>query len=420
MERVLTIDDVHLDGRTVLVRVDINSPLDPESKIFLDYTRMKMILPTLNKLAKAKVVILAHQSRPGKKDFISTHAHARELQGMIGRPVKWVNDIHGLTALKAIEQMKDGDILLLNNVRMDSDEINLRGDFETLSNSTMVQRLAGVVDAFVYDAFACAHRATPSTTGFTHLLPCISGELMRSEISILEGIINEPKRPCIAVLGGIKIDDSVGVADNMLRTGVCDNIWVTGGVANLFLEISGVEIGQLNHNFLVNELGRAWNNTVAIAKSLLRDFPDNIILPVDVAANIESSRVDLRIESLPLEAPLFDIGINSIRALSRAIKEAGTVILNGPAGVFEIQDFALGTIEMLNACAESSAFTVIGGGHTATLVKSMDIANRMNHVSTGGGACLELLAGKTLPALAGLEASAKRFEMSIYEPIGNR
>jgi phosphoglycerate kinase len=139
-----------------------------------------------------------------------------------------------------------------------------------------------------------------------------------------------------------------------------------------------------------------------------------------VAAYVESSRVDLRVENLPLEAPLFDIGINSIRALSKAIKQAGTVILNGPAGVFEIQDFALGTIEMLNACAESSAFTVIGGGHTATLVKRMNISKRMNHVSTGGGACLELLAGRTLPALAGLEASAKRFEMSIQEPIDNR
>ena len=137
----------------------------------------------------------------------------------------------------------------------------------------------------------------------------------------------------------------------------------------------------------------------------------------NVAANVQSSRIDLRIDDLPLEAPLFDIGINSIRALSKAIKQAGTVILNGPAGVFEIQDFALGTIEMLNACAESSAFTVIGGGHTATLVKSMAIDNRMDHVSTGGGACLELLAGKTLPALAGLEASAKRFEMSIQSSL---
>ena len=420
MERVLTIDDVQLEGRTVLVRVDINSPLDPESKIFLDHTRMKMILPTMNKLSKAKVVILAHQSRPGKKDFISTHAHARELQGMIGRPVKWVDDIHGPSALKAIEIMKDGDILLLNNVRMDSEEVNLQGDFDTLADSTLVQRLAGVADAFVYDAFACSHRATPSTIGFTHLLPCISGELMRSEIGILEGIIDNPKRPCIAVLGGIKVDDSIVVADNMLRKGVCDKIWVTGGVANLFLDVSGIEIGELNHNFLVNELGRSWNNTVTIAKSLLRDFPDSIILPVDVAANVQSSRVDLRIDDLPLEAPLFDIGINSIRALSKAIKQAGTVILNGPAGVFEIQDFALGTIEMLNACAESSAFTVIGGGHTATLVKSMKIDKRMDHVSTGGGACLELLAGKTLPALAGLEASAKRFEMSIQSPINNR
>lgn len=420
MASVLNLDEVDLEGRTVLVRVDINSPLDPISNVFLDDTRIKRIIPTLNKLSNSKVVLLAHQSRPGKKDFTSTLGHSRELGRLLGRTVKWVDDIYGKRAITAIESLEDGEILMLNNVRMDEEENTIKGDFTSMANAQMVQNLSMIADAFVNDAFACAHRSSPSIVGFTNTLPCIAGELMNYELSKLGKALDEPSRPCIAVLGGVKVDDSVTVADNMLRKGICDHVWVTGGVANLFLFISGVDIGEVNVDFLHKETGKAWDNTIMTAKKLLIDFPECIIMPSDVALHIEGNRVDEPLKILPLNAPIFDIGITSIQSLSKGIKSAGTIILNGPAGVFEMSDFALGTIEILNACAEGNGYAVMGGGHTATLVSQRGLSDKMGHVSTGGGACLDLLAGRILPGVASLEESAKQFRFSITKPLDHQ
>ena len=420
MAKVLTLDEVDLEGRTVLVRVDINSPLDPETNVFLDDTRIRRIIPTLNKLSKSKVILLAHQSRPGKKDFTSTLGHARELGRLLGRNVKWVDDIYGKRALTAIESLEDGELLMLNNVRMDDEEVGTRGDLDTMAQTSIVQNLSMIADAFVNDAFACAHRCSPSIVGFTNTLPCIAGELMNYELTKLAQALENPNRPCIAVLGGVKVDDSVVVADNMLRGDICDHVWVTGGVANLFLYISGINIGEININFLKSELGDAWNETISKASGLLTDFPECIIMPSDVALHIAGNRVDHSITDLPIDGSIFDMGITSIQSLSKAIKSAGTIILNGPAGVFEMSDFALGTVEMLNACAESNGYTVIGGGHTATLVSQRGLVSKMGHVSTGGGACLDLLAGRTLPGLASLEESAKQFRFSISKPLDHQ
>lgn len=417
MARVLTLDNVNVDNKTVLVRVDINSPLRPDTKAFLDTTRIKAIVPTLNRLIGAKVVLLAHQSRPGKNDFTTTLGHSRELGRILGRPIKWVDDLAGEKAMNAIENLKVGEILMLNNVRMYDEELNSKGNFHQLSETTIVQNLASVADLFVYDAFACAHRSTATGVGFTHLIPCVAGEVMNNEITKLDLALQNPARPCLAVLGGIKVDDSIAVADHMLRNNICDEFWATGGVANLLLELSGYNIGSVNHDFLVKELGKNWHQTVETAKALIVDFKEKIHLPVDVAANIEDNRVDIEVEKLPIEAPIFDLGIQSIRNLSAAIKNAGTVHLNGPAGVFERPDFAFGTIEMLNACAESKAYVVVGGGHTATLIVKHGLRNKMGHLSTGGGACLDYIAGKILPAVASLEASANAFTLNIQKAV---
>lgn len=417
MARVLTLDNVNIDNKTVLVRVDINSPLRPDTKAFLDTTRIKAIVPTLNRLIGAKVVLLAHQSRPGKNDFTSTLGHSRELGRILGRPIKWVDDLAGEKAMNAIESLKVGEILMLNNVRMYDEELNSKGNFHQLSETTIVQNLASVADLFVYDAFACAHRSTATGVGFTHLIPCVAGEVMNNEITKLDLALQNPARPCLAVLGGIKVDDSIAVADHMLRNNICDEFWATGGVANLLLELSGYNIGSVNHDFLVKELGKNWHQTVETAKALIVDFKEKIHLPVDVAANIEDNRVDIEVEKLPIEAPIFDLGIQSIRNLSAAIKNAGTVHLNGPAGVFERPDFAFGTIEMLNACAESKAYVVVGGGHTATLIVKHGLRNKMGHLSTGGGACLDYIAGKILPAVASLETSANAFTLNIQKAV---
>lgn len=415
MTRVLSLDNVNVEGKTVLVRVDINSPLDPSTKEFLDDTRIRAIIPTLNRLSKSKTVLLAHQSRPGKDDFTSTLGHSRELGRVLGRNVKWVEDIHGQKAMEAIESLADGEILILDNVRMDEEEVSFSGNFHQMSETKFVQRLASVADLFVNDAFACAHRNSPSIVGFCNELPCVAGELMRYEIEKLNLALNKPKRPCIAVVGGIKVADSISVADNMLRKGIADQVWATGGVANLLIELSGNDIGGINHGFLVNELGKKYHSTVETAKALLNDFNEKINLPTDLAANVEDNRVDISVDQLPIDAPLFDIGINSIMALSFAIKNAGTIILNGPAGVFEVEDFALGTIEMLNACAESDGYVVVGGGHTATLIMNRGLSNKFGHLSTGGGACLDYMAGRILPGIASLEISAEKFFMDVQE-----
>jgi phosphoglycerate kinase len=233
MANVLTLDNINVEGKTVLLRVDINSPLDPATKSFLDDTRIRAILPTLNRLSKAKTVLIAHQSRPGKNDFTSTLGHARELGRLLGRSIRWVDDIHGPKAMEAIEEMKMGDILMLNNIRMDPEEVNRKGDALALSETQLVQDLASVADVFVNDAFACAHRSSPSIVGFAHHLPCVAGELMAHEIRQIDQALESPARPCIAVLGGIKVDDSIEVAHNMLQNNIADEVWFTGGVANL-------------------------------------------------------------------------------------------------------------------------------------------------------------------------------------------
>ena len=413
MAKVLTLDDVNVDGKTVLLRVDINSPLDPATKGFLDDTRIRAILPTLQKLVKAKVIILAHQSRPGKNDFTSTLGHARELGRLLGRQVKWVDDIHGPKAMKAIEDLESGQLLMLNNVRMDEEETSVQGDLKAMGETQLVQRLASVADLFVNDAFACAHRSTPSIVGFTGLLPCVAGELMGNEIRKLDHALETPERPCLAVLGGVNVDDSIQVADNMLRNGIADALWPTGGVANLLLDLAGYDIGEPNRAFLKKELDKNWASTIKLAKTLIHDHGDKIHLPVDLAANIEGNRVDIPLKDFPIEAPFWDIGINSVFHLSAAIRSAGTIILNGPSGVFENPDFALGTIEMLNACAESKGYAVMGGGHTATLVAQRGLADKMGHVSTGGGACLDYIAGRPLPGVVSLEQSAVAFGIDI-------
>ena len=419
MAKVLTLDDVNPDGKTVLLRVDINSPLDPATKTFLDDTRIRAILPTLQRLSKAKVILLAHQSRPGKDDFTSTLGHARELGRLLGRPVKWVSDIHGAKAMEAIEALKPGQLLMLNNVRMDEEEAKLKGDAASMADTQLVQRLSSVADMYVNDAFACAHRASPSIVGFASMIPCVAGELMGNELRKLDQALEEPTRPCLAVLGGVKVDDSIQVAENMLRNGIADALWPTGGVANLLLDLAGYDIGEVNRDFLKNELGKHWPATVQQASSLIKDYGHQIHLPVDLAAHLEGNRVDVPLSEFPMNAPFLDIGIKSVVHLSAAIKKAGTVILNGPAGVFENNMFALGTVEMLNACAESSAYTVMGGGHTATLVTKRGLAHKMGHVSTGGGACLDYIAGRPLPGVVSLEQSAVAFGVAIKTDLSN-
>ena len=247
MESVLTLDNARLSGRTVLVRVDINSPLHPVTKAFLDDSRLRATLPTLRRLADSKIVLLAHQSRPGKSDFTDLSAHADQLGRLLGRQISFVPDVCGDIAIQAIQNMKQGDMILLDNVRGWHEENNLKkAGIDDLNDSEIVQKLSSVADAYVNDAFAAAHRNSPTLSGFSKSLPCFAGVLMATEINALTTALTSPPKPYVAILGGAKCDDSLRIALNLLNRDLADIIAPVGVVGNLMLWAEGHSIGQGN------------------------------------------------------------------------------------------------------------------------------------------------------------------------------
>ena len=416
MGSVLTLADAGLAGKRVLLRVDVNSPLDPVSKAFLDDSRLRGILPTLKRLASARVIILAHQSRPGKVDFTNMYAHSDLLSRLLGRPITFVPDICGDLAQESIRNMRQGDMLFLDNVRGHEDEMGMKkADFSELHESEIVHNLAPLVDAYVCDAFAASHRNSPTLSGFGKSLPCFAGELMAKEVKALKMAVESPPKPYTAILGGVKCDDSLDIANNLCERGVADTIIPVGAVGNLMLWAKGHDIGEGNEAFLRKELGDAFDSTWNLAQSLLNNHGDRLLLPIDVAAEIDGKRVDIPVDQLPAPGPLFDIGLQSCMQIREHIVNAGCVLWNGPAGFFEKDPFAFGTIEILNQCCESNGFVIIGGGHTSTLVNERKVGHLIGHNSTGGGACLTMLAGRRMPVIEALEESAARYADKLSE-----
>jgi phosphoglycerate kinase len=416
MGSVLTLDDARLAGKRVLLRLDVNSPLHPTTKAFLDDSRLRGVLPTLRRLASSRVIILAHQSRPGKIDFTHMAAHADLLSRILGRNITFVPDVCGDIAQDAIRHMAAGDMLFLDNVRSHKDEMGMRkADYETMNESEIVRNLAPLVDAYVSDAFAAAHRNSPTLSGFGKALPCFAGELMAKEVSALKMAIENPPKPYTVVLGGVKCDDSLDIATNLCERGVADTIVPVGAVGNLMLWAAGNDIGEVNKEFLHKELGDAFDATWDMAASLLATHGDRLLLPVDVAAEIDGERVSVMVDELPVDGPLYDIGLATLMGMRSHIVDAGCVLWNGPAGYFENKPFAFGTIEILNQCCESNGFVIIGGGHTSALVNERKVGHLIDHNSTGGGACLTMLAGRRMPVIEGLEYSADRYRDRLVE-----
>lgn len=391
-----TIDDFDLDNKTVLVRVDINSPVDPSNGLILDDTRIRLHAETIAELSKkgAKTVVLAHQSRPGKKDFTTLEQHAEALSNILKHEVAYVDDIFGSHAKEAIQQMKRGDILLLENVRFYSEEI-LKRDPKLQSETHMVQNLAPMVDFFVNDAFAAAHRSQPSLVGFAFVLPSAAGRIMERELKALYNAMNNVQKPCVYILGGVKVDDSIMVMENVLENGSADYILTTGLVANIFLWGSGVNIRKYNKEFIEK---KGYCDFVRKSRKLLKNFGDQIILPRDLAVCMGDKRVEFSVEDLPNQ-PIFDIGTETIKEYAGYIRRAKTLFANGPAGVFEKDDFNIGTDDILNAIASSPGFSIIGGGHLAAAANQMGLSKGISHISSGGGASINLLAGEDLPVV---------------------
>ena len=404
-----TMDDFDLSGRTVLLRVDINSPIDPATKSLLNDARLREHLSTIRDLRGSKVVVLAHQSRPGKDDFTSLETHAERLSALLGRPVKFVDGLYNKAALDAIRSLTTGDVLVLENVRFFAEEEALADQkIEKMAKTHIVKKLAPLAEYFVLDAFAAAHRAQPSLVGFVDTLPALAGRVMEKYLTMLDRAIQSQDRPKIAIFGGVKADDSIAVSKHMLEKGIVDKVLTTGGVANMFLQADGKDPGTPTTEFMKKEV-EEYESFVGQCKELLAKHRDRILMPTDVVLNDGGKRKPISVQDLPSSLQVYDIGLDTIARYVEEINAAKTVFFNGPAGVFEKEEFSIGTRELLRALAESDAFTVAGGGHTVAAIEQYGLKDALDHVSTGGGALINYLAGKELPLVTALERSYKKF-----------
>lgn len=388
-----TLGDVETASRKVLLRVDINSPIDPVTGRILDDHRFRHHRATLRELDDAALVVLAHQSRPGRDDFTTLEEHADVLERVAGRPVRYVPDYFGPTARGAVEDLEPGEILLLENVRFYSEE-NLRDlDRDRMGSSHPVEALAPLHDLYVNDAFACSHRNQISMVGYPAALPAAAGRLVEREVAALDRAAPGPGT--LFILGGAKVEDSLRVAENVLREG--STVAATGLFANLLLKAEGHDLGDETERIL-RENG-CTDGTLDRARDLAAAHGDALLTPRDVAVASDDERLELFVDELPTDPPLSDIGLETVSTYADRIEDADAVVCNGPAGVFENTLFAVGTEEILKVMADSDAFTVLGGGHIVTALRRAGLQDSMDHVSTGGGALLDYIAGERLPGL---------------------
>ncbi len=406
MKDYLTLDDVTLDNKRVLLRVDFNSPMDPSGNI-LDDKRIKSHLETLRALEDCRVAIIAHQSRAGKKDYTTLEAHARILTRLLRRDVSYIDDIFGSHAQNSIKSLRPGEVILLENTRFYAEE-NMNRSPADHAKSHMVRKLAPLFDLFVNDAFAVAHRSHCSVVGFTEVLPSIAGILMDREITALDRGLRGNEHPTVFSLGGTKADDSIKVTQNVLSRGGADKILTSGVVATVFMMAKGIDVGEANRKFVEDQ---EYLEQIPIAAKLLQEYPDKIVLPSDVALNQNGERVEVSVDKLPAPLPIADIGLETIVSYSKFLKDAKVTVLNGPTGIFEQEKFKLGTSELLKA-ATLSSYSIAGGGHSVAAIEQLDLESKFSHVSMGGGASITYLSGEPLPGIEALKKAAARSRQS--------
>ena len=387
-----TIRDIDLKGKRVIVRVDFNVPQDKEGKI-TDDNRIVGALPTIKYLVEqnAKVVLMSHLGRP-KGEFnmkYSLAPAALRLSELLGRPVKMAKDVIGEDADRIVASLKEGEVCLLENLRFHNEEEKKDPDF--------AKKLSGYGDIYVNDAFGTAHRAHASTEGVAHYLPAVSGFLIEKELKFLGGAVEHPDRPFVAILGGAKVSDKIGVINNLLEK--VDVLIVGGGMAYTFIKAQGGEIGKS-----LLEADRLEYALEMIEKAKAKGV--KLLLPEDsVAADAYSNDANIQVVDsykIPEGYLGLDIGPKAQKAFAEAIRGAKTVVWNGPMGVSEMSNFAAGTVAVAKAMAESEAVTIIGGGDSAAAVVQLGFGDKMSHISTGGGASLEFLEGLELPGVAAL------------------
>jgi len=397
-----TLDDVDVSGKTVIVRVDINSPIDPETGRIQDNERIQAHAKTLRELSDkgAKVVVLAHQGRKGGSDFLPLKQHADLLSKHVGKPVKYVPDLLGDEAEKAIKDLKEGEIVLLENVRT-LDEETVEASPEEHAKGALVSKLSKLADLFILDAFSVAHRSHASIVGFAAVLPVIAGRVMEKELEALSELL-EKRDKIILFMGGNKPKDCISVIEAILKRGKPEiKLLLTAGIlGQLFLMAEGRDLGAPSLEYIKK---KKFDEFVEKARELSEKLGERLYKPIDVAYETDGKRAEVKIEELPAPGPIMDIGSETAALYRKLITSAtpeDAIIVKGPAGAYEHEEFRKGTREIYRALAESKAFTLIGGGDSSTAIKLVGLkVDDFSYVSLAGGALIHYLSGKTMPGV---------------------
>ena len=392
-----TLDQVQVKGKVALCRVDINQPVDKTTGVLKSTHRIEACVPTVSELIEggARVVLMAHQGSDIEyKNFYTTRPHAQALSRFLGAPVKWVEDVCGPLARQAIRELKDGEVLLLDNVRFCSEEQtlfekSLKLSHEEQSKTQVVSKLAPLADLYVCDAFAAAHRDQPSLCGFEQLLPSYMGRLFEKEYCVVSQLMQRPERPCVFVLGGAKVADAFLMMETVLSGGAADRVLAGGLVGNILLAAAGQDIGEKSLAFIRKE---GYGQFIESSRTLLTAYADRIMLPMDLVY---------------ADGLATDIGQETAREYQKIIREAKTVFVNGPMGVFEKPETEMGTKMVWDALGDTGAYTVVGGGDSVAATQKYGKAQAIDYLCTGGGALIRFLTGEELPVVKALRHAAK-------------
>ncbi len=394
-----TVRDIDVSGKRVLVRVDLNVPLDEETGAISDDTRVRAVLPTIRYLIdrKALVILCSHLGRPEGKvvDELRLAPVARRLSEILGSPVEMAMDCIGLQVEEAVGRLKEGEVLLLENLRFHPEEEK--------NDPGFAQALARLADIYVNDAFGTAHRTHTSTVGIAEHLPAVAGFLMEKEIDVMDKALNDPVRPFAAIIGGAKISSKIGVIEHILER--VDSLLIAGGMGSTFLKALKLDVGQSSID--KDKVGLAqWLMEKAVKKGVHLLLPSDVVVADRYTPNARSKTVP--ITGVPSGWYVMDIGPQTIELFEAKLRKSKTIIWNGPVGVFEFPKFSKGTQAIADLLSGLDSTTIIGGGSTAEAVEEMGLVDKITHVSTGGGASLKFLEGKTLPGVAVLQDKESR------------
>lgn len=378
----------------------MNCPINPDTMEITGTKRIEEATESINAMNEAKIVVASHQGRVGNKDYTGMEKHAEVLEKLLNKKIKYVEDVIGTSAKNEIKNLKDGEILLLDNLRLCAEE-NYEFSAEAASKTIMVQRLAKLFDLCVLDSFPSAHRSHPSIVGFSHVLPACAGKIVEREVRKLDEIMTVAKAPHVVVLGGSKVADRVEAIKLLINKGRADHVLLTGLIGNVFMRAQGRIKAPLGI--------KREEEIVAKAHSLIGEYPDVFSTPVDVAIDKDGSRVEIDVRDLTKEDTIYDLGPKTVEYYKKLISGAGTVFISGPPGYFEKEQFSKGTKEILEAVANSMATTIVSGGHLTSALKKYGLVEKINHISTAGGALVLYLTGEKLPMIQSLEDAAARF-----------